>query len=238
MHRSSYEYDKIGYIISVFIAADVAADDQPHIVLILIDDLGWANVGYHRDPSTAEVDVDTPNIDSLVEQGLELNHHYAASVCAPSRSSLLSGRLPIHVNDQNRNMGLYNPDDPVSGMTTLGTKMKEGGYATHVVGKWNVGTATYQHTPEGRGFDSSLIYFSSLNDYYTQEQDECDGTPIIDLYGTAEVLHANDLTGTGYEADLFRDRILSIVEDRVTSTPLFLYYAPHLVHTPHEGVSL
>ena len=223
--------------ISVFIAAALAADDQPHIVLILIDDLGWANVGYHRDPSTAEVD--TPNIDSLVEQGLELNHHYAASVCAPSRSSLLSGRLPIHVNDENRNMGLYNPDDPVSGymgipigMTTLGTKMKEGGYATHVVGKWNAGTATYEHTPEGRGFDSSLIYFSSSNDYYTQEQDECDGTPIIDLWDSGSP--ANELAGTGYEADLFRDRILSIVEDHVTSTPLFLYYAPHLVHTPLE----
>ena len=54
--------------VTVFIAAALAADDQLHIVLILIDDLGWANVGYHRDPPTAEVD--TPNIDSLVEQGL------------------------------------------------------------------------------------------------------------------------------------------------------------------------
>ena len=51
-----------------------------------------------------------------------------------------------------------------------------------MVGKWNVGTAAYEHTPEGRGFDSSLIYFSSSNDYYTQEQDECDGTAIIDLW--------------------------------------------------------
>ena len=220
---------------SVFIAAALAADDKPHIVLILIDDLGWANVGYHRDTATDEVD--TPNIDSLVAEGLELNHHYAASVCAPSRASLLSGRLPIHVNDQNRNMGLYNADDPVSGymgipigMTTLGTKMKEGGYATHVVGKWNVGTATYDHTPEGRGFDSSLIYFSSSNDYYTQQEGDCDGTAIVDLWDSGAP--ATQLNGTDYEEAIFRDRILNIVEDHSTSTPLFLYYAPHLVHTP------
>ena len=106
-----------------------------------------AAVGYHRDPPTADSEVDTPNIDSLVEQGLELNHHYAASVCAPSRSSLLSGRLPIHVNDENRNMGLYNPDDPVSGymgipigMTTLGTKMKEAGAdPENLRGRWLTG---------------------------------------------------------------------------------------------------
>ena len=221
----------------VFISAALAANDKPHIVLILIDDLGWANVGYHRDSSTLEVD--TPNIDSLVEQGLELNHHYASSVCAPSRSSLLSGRLPIHVNDQNRNMALYNPDDTISGymgiprsMTTLGTKMKEGGYATHVVGKWNVGTATYDHTPEGRDFDSSLIYFSSSNDYYTQQEGECDGTSIVDLWDSGSP--ASELNGTGYEEDIFRERILKIVEDHSTSTPLFLYYAPHIVHTPLE----
>ena len=221
----------------LLITAALAADDKPHIVLVLVDDLGWANVGYHRDPSTPEVD--TPNIDSLVEQGLELNHHYAASVCSPSRCSLLSGRLPIHVNDQNRNMALYNPDDPISGfmgiprsMTTLGTKMKEGGYATHVVGKWNVGTATYDHTPEGRGFDSSLIYFSSSNDYYTQQQGECDGTPIVDLWDSGRP--ARELNGTGYEEGFFRERILKIVQDHSTSTPLFLYYAPHIVHTPLE----
>ena len=219
----------------VLITAALAVEDKPNIVLVLVDDWGWANVGYHRDPQTPEVD--TPNINSLVQQGLELDHHYASSTCSPSRCSLLSGRLPIHVNDKNRNMALYNPDDPIAGymgipvgMTTLGTKMKEGGYATHVVGKWNVGTATYEHTPEGRGFDSSLIYFSSSNDYYTQQVGECDGTPIVDLWDSGKP--ARELNGTGYEEDIFKERILKIVEDHPTSSPLFLYYAPHIMHTP------
>ena len=74
-----------------------AEDTKPHLVFMLVDDWGWANVGYHRDPPTKEVV--TPNIDDLVKNGLELDQHYAYQFCSPSRSSLMSGRLPIHVND-------------------------------------------------------------------------------------------------------------------------------------------
>ena len=221
----------------LFCCCVLAVNSQPHIVLVLVDDLGWANVGYHRDTPSSKVD--TPNIDSLVEEGLELDQHYTFSVCGPSRCSLLSGRLPIHVSDKNRNIAVHNSADPVSGyagipryMTTLGTKMKEGGYATHVVGKWNVGMATNDHTPEGRGFDSSLIYFSSSNDYYSQQQGECDGIDIVDLWDSGSP--AQQLSGTGYEESIFRDRILEIIDDHPTSTPLFLYYAPHIAHTPFQ----
>lgn len=113
------------------------AADKPHIVYVLIDDWGWANVCYHRDPPTCEVD--TPNIDSLVKDGLELDQFYAYKFCSPSRSSLMTGRFPIHVNDRNHSIQNYNPKDPVSGfagiprnMTT--SKLKEAGYARHMVG--------------------------------------------------------------------------------------------------------
>ena len=89
------------------------AAGKPHIVFMLVDDWGWANVGYHRDPPTREVD--TPNIDSLVKEGLELDQHYKYQFCSPSRSSLMTGRLPIHVNDKNQDIQPYNPNDPVSG---------------------------------------------------------------------------------------------------------------------------
>lgn len=132
---------------------------KPHLVFMLVDDWGWANVGYHRSPPTNEVV--TPNIDKLVKEGLELDQHYVFKVCSPSRSCLMSGRLPIHVNDQNISPDHYNPDDPVSGysaiprnMTGLATKLKGGGYATHQVGKWDAGMATPDHTPMGRGFDT------------------------------------------------------------------------------------
>lgn len=83
----------------------------------------------------------TPNIDALVARGLRLDRHYTYTFCSPTRSSLMSGRLPIHVNDKNLDPTFYNPDDPVSGfaaiprnMTGIAEKMKLGGYRTHQVG--------------------------------------------------------------------------------------------------------
>ena len=86
---------------------------KPHIVFMLVDDWGWATVDYHQNPSTPEVVI--PNIDNLVKQGLEVDQHYVFKLCSPSRCSLLTGRLPIHVNDDNKiNPTYYNPKDPVS----------------------------------------------------------------------------------------------------------------------------
>ena len=215
-----------------------AAAGKPHLVFMLVDDWGWANVGYHRNPPTKEVV--TPNIDSLVKQGLELDQHYVFKVCSPSRSCLMSGRLPIHVNDQNISPDYYNPNDPVSGysaiprnMTGLATKLKEGGYATHQVGKWDAGMATPDHTPMGRGFDSSFGYFHHANDYYTETAEACNGTKIVDIWVTDKPGHGMNGTGPdNYEEGLFKEQLLNVVNNHDPSTPLFLYYAPHIVHTP------
>ena len=219
--------------------ARVPPPPKPHIVMMLVDDWGWANVGYHRNPPTNEVV--TPNIDNLVKQGLELNQHYVFKVCSPSRSSLMSGRLPIHVNDQNIEPDYYNPNDPVSGfsaiprnMTGIATKMSMAGYATHQVGKWDAGMATPDHTPQGRGFSSSFGYFHHANDFYTEiDGRACNGTHIVDIWVTDHPGHG--LNGTGpdnYEEGLFKEQLLRIVNNHDTSTPLFLYYAPHIVHAP------
>ena len=215
-------------------------DKKPHILFMMVDDWGWANVGYHRNPPTREVQ--TPNIDSLVKDGLELNHHYAFQFCSPSRSCLMSGRLPIHVNDENKNMNLYNPNDPISGfagiprnMTGIASKLKDAGYATHQVGKWHAGGATPDHLPTGRGFDTSFGYFNAANDYYTEVDGKCNGTPIVDLWDTDKP--ATGVNGTGpdnYEDALFAERVMQVIKNHDASTPLFLYYAPHIVHGPLE----
>ena len=212
--------------------------DKPHIVYIMADDWGWANVGYHRNPPTREVD--TPNIDSLVKDGLELDQFYVYRFCSPSRSSLMSGRLPIHVNDQNQNIDNYNPDDPVSGyagiprnMTAIASKLKDAGYATHMVGKWHAGGATRDHIPTGRGFDTSFGYLNGANDYYTEVHQKCNTTPIVDLWDSDKP--ATGINGTGpdhYEEALFEERLMQIVSEHDTTTPLFLYYPAHLVHAP------
>ena len=217
------------------VAATKPGANKPHIVYVLVDDWGWANVGYHRNPPTREVD--TPNINNLVKNGLELDQFYVYQYCSPSRSSLMTGRLPIHVNDLNQNIDNYNPSDPVSGyagiprnMTAIASKLKEAGYATHMVGKWHAGGATPDHIPTGRGFDTSFGYLNGANDYYSEVHLSCNTTPIVDLWDCNKP--AVGINGTEYEEALFEEKLMNIVNDHDTSTPLFLYYAAHLIHAP------
>ena len=242
MHRLFQLY--LLHIVWLHTGATTAAKEsveKPHIMFMLVDDWGWANVGYHRDTPTKEVS--TPNIDSLVKDGLELDQHYVFKLCSPSRCSLLTGRLPIHVNDENKiNPSTYNPKNPVSGfqgiprsMTVIAEKLKSAGYATHQVGKWDAGMATPTHIPKGRGFDSSLCYFHHDNDFFNETASKCKGIPVVDLWGTDKP--ASNMNGTGpdnYEEGLFKEQILDIIDKHDPSTPLFLYYATHAPHDPYQ----
>ena len=154
-----------------------AAGVQPHIVVIIADDLGYGNLGYTRAASGSHTtaEVHTPIIGSLVAAGIELRRNYVYKVCSPTRCAFQSGRLPVHVNLANVDPAFTNPEDPVSGfagiprnMTGIATKLREAGYETHQIGKWGAGMASHGHTPAGRGYDTSYGYFHHDNDYWTE----------------------------------------------------------------------
>lgn len=246
----------------------VAASPQrkPHVLFILADDYGWANFGPHRREASrqARLETHTPNIDSLVSEGVLLDRHYAYSICSPSRSSLQSGRLPVHVNIGNTGVTIANLSDPESGaagiprsMTGLATKLREGGYRTHMVGKWDAGMATPDHTPYGRGYESFVGYFQHANNYWrknagimsTGEVDICLNS-FTDLFmhnstyrgGVRDsvsmspaCLHDPNHHPACYEEFLFKERALAVVREHdtdIAAAPLFLFYAFHLLHSP------
>ena len=122
---------------------------QPNIIYVLIDDLGWANVGYHNPR------MQTPFLDSLLTESIKLNNFYTFQCCSPTRSSFLSGRLPYHVNEHNENACQPRFGIPLN-MTIISEKLHDAGYIAHQIGKWNVGMATNDYLPMGRGFNSSL----------------------------------------------------------------------------------
>jgi arylsulfatase A-like enzyme len=133
--------------------SDGASHDKPNIVLILADDLGYADLGVQGAP-----DVVTPHIDSLAANGIRCTDAYVTSpVCSPSRAGILTGRyqnrfgFEFLVNDTSivspgRKVGLAADE------TTIADRMKALGYVTGCIGKWHVGDE-HEFLPMNRGFD-------------------------------------------------------------------------------------
>ena len=158
----------------------LVAAAKPHVLFILADDYGWGNMGVHRrdagsspEEIQGKAEVHTPNIDALIDAGIHLDHHYTYKICSPSRSSIQSGRMAVHVNPINSAVTSQNYDDPVSGyagiprnMTGIAEKMRDAGYRTHLVGKWDAGMATPEHSPKGRGYETWYGYYQHANDYW------------------------------------------------------------------------
>jgi arylsulfatase I/J len=171
--------------------------------------------------------------------------------CSPTRSSIQSGRLPYHVNVLNDDMGIWNPQDPVSGfagvprnMTTIAMHLSAAGYSTHMAGKWDAGMASPDHTPHGRGYDTSLLYFHHANDYWTSIDDSpCHNKSIVDLFATTGpaiglnnsfLCSQQNQAGCKYEDEIFVEEVLQRINEHDPSVPFFLFWAPHIVHAPLE----
>jgi arylsulfatase I/J len=160
----------------------------------------------------------------------------------------MSGRLPLHVQQTN-----VQPDQPNCGvpynMTTLPEFLRAAAVPVdaYVLGKYDVGAATARHTPEGRGFNGSLIYFSHAIDAFTQN-DYCGGPNasgavpgctcgdrFVDLW--ADGAPARALNGTGYADDLFLARALELIatHDYAAGRTLWLHYNTHATHDPLQA---
>eukprot|EP00401_Gymnodinium_catenatum_P073526 CAMPEP_0117618780 /NCGR_PEP_ID=MMETSP0784-20121206/86278_1 /TAXON_ID=39447 /ORGANISM="" /LENGTH=601 /DNA_ID=CAMNT_0005422651 /DNA_START=49 /DNA_END=1850 /DNA_ORIENTATION=- len=151
---------------------------RPNILFILLDDAGWSDLGFNTEDKTASIGVATPKIDALAATGVVLKRYYVDSTCSPTRSAIQSGRAPVHVNVHNAGT-VHNLKDPIGGfagiprnMTSIAEVLRGAGYKTHMVGKWDVGMATPDHTPAGRGYDSSLVYFHHTNDLWNFNSEE------------------------------------------------------------------
>ena len=148
------------------------ATPPPHIALVLGDDVGWASAGF---TGSGAAPTFTPRLDALARRGVVLGRFYGFHYCSPSRSSLLSGRLPVHVFDGPPTMQLNvaNPADPDAGqygipvsMSTLATRLAQT-HEAHTVGKWDVGHARPSMVATGRGFRTSCGYLGGENDYWS-----------------------------------------------------------------------
>ncbi len=192
--------------------------DKPNIIVILPDDLGWCDVGYHGS------EIKTPNIDKLAESGIRLEQHYVMPTCTPTRVSLMTGKYPSRYGITGPDYGeVIDLGDP-----TLASVLQENGYFTAIAGKWHMGSPPY--TPLKYGFQSSYGYFDGQIDPYTHEyKTETELT-------SRESWHRNDeyLDESGIHAtDLITKEAVRVIEEE-RSNPLFLYVAYSVPHYPLE----
>jgi arylsulfatase A-like enzyme len=133
-----------------------AAASPPNILVILADDLGYADVGFHNCK-----DIPTPHLDALAKQSIRCTSGYVTHpFCSPTRAGLLTGRYQHRFGHENNPAWL--PESTVAGLpvseTTLPQVLKTSGYTTGCVGKWHLGAHPQFH-PNKRGFDH---YFGML----------------------------------------------------------------------------
>ncbi|HET8546364.1 MAG TPA: sulfatase-like hydrolase/transferase [Bryobacteraceae bacterium] len=190
-----------------------AADRAPNVLLIVADDLGWADVGYHGSV------LRTPSIDKLARSGAELHQHYVAPVCSPTRCALLSGRYWSR-------FGVNNPQATQAmpfGTITLASALKARGYETCITGKWHLGSLP-AWGPRKFGFDHS---YGALGG----------GTgPWDHRYKSGPYTlnwHRNDeyVTEQGHVTDLIAREAIRFLGAR-RSAPFFLYVPFTAVHHP------
>ncbi len=186
-----------------------AADTQPNILVIVGDDMGYADVGFHGCKDTS-----TPNLDALASSGVRFTNGYVSGpYCSPTRAGLLTGRYQQRFGHE-FNGGGAGGGLPVT-ETTIANRLKSAGYATGIVGKWHLGSSEHMH-PQKRGFDEFFGFLGGAHSYF-------DWNGI--LRGTKPADEQSYLT------DAFGREAVSFIE-RHDGKPWFLYLAFNAVHTP------
>ena len=137
-----------------------AAIKKPHVLLLLVDDLGWADIGAYN------AGYETKNIDNLIKSGIELTNYHVHFVCTPTRSALMTGQYAFKLGLQSVNPIMPGSTEHLPlDVPTMPELLKKAGYQTHMLGKWHLGYASWNMTPTARGFDTHYGYFQGAEDY-------------------------------------------------------------------------
>jgi arylsulfatase A-like enzyme len=196
---------------------------RPNILLIVSDDLGYADLGIH-----GSRDIPTPNIDRLARDGIRFTDAYVSGpYCSPTRAGLMTGRYPQRFGyefnpDGSRDYGL-----PLT-ETTMAERLKAAGYRTALFGKWHLGSADRLH-PMRRGFEEFYGFLGGDHSYVNVAHIDV-GTEVPDPL----VDGMKPASSVTYLTDTLGDRAVGYIKQHA-SEPFFLYLAFNAAHTPMEA---
>ena len=223
-----------------YVTARVNAAAKPNILMFVIDDLGWNDTSYQGS------DILTPNIDKFAREGIRLQQYYVQRICSPTRAAIMAGRYPYHMGLARTVISNGYPFGMPLNQTTIADELKKGGYATHCVGKWDLGMHKWEYTPTYRGFDSFYGYYDAAEDYFTHSvgavilgDSRDDDKEKVTLFkgidfrnNTKPVMDKNGV----YSTNLFTEAIEQVIEEHNDDkAPFFIYAAYQSVHSPLEA---
>jgi arylsulfatase A-like enzyme len=193
---------------------------RPNVIIVMADDQGYGDLGITGNPH-----VKTPVIDAFGNQNIRFNNFYVSPVCAPTRSSLMTGRYSLRTGMRDT----YNGGATMaSNEVTIAEMLKYADYKTGVFGKWHLGD-NYPSRPSDQGFDESLIHLSGgmgqVGDFTTYFQGDRS-------YFDPVLWHNNEKESyEGYCSDIFADNAIDFIEANKEG-PFFCYLAFNAPHTP------
>jgi arylsulfatase A-like enzyme len=205
--------------------AGAAEDKRPNVLLIMTDDQGWGDFGFHGNPH-----LKTPHLDRLASESVELTQFYVSPVCSPTRASLMTGRY-------NYRTGAIDTTAARSTMVTeevtLAEMLSAAGYRTGIFGKWHLGD-NYPSRPIDQGFSEALVHRGGgigqpsdpLGRHYFDRPGKHYFDPILLHNGREEKSH-------GYCSDVFTDAAIQFIAQE-RGTPFFVYLPFNCPHSPLE----
>ncbi|WP_395715976.1 arylsulfatase [Prosthecobacter sp.] len=228
----------------LFLASFAAAKTPPNIIYILVDDLGYGDLGCYGQKM-----LKTPNIDRMAAEGMKFTRHYSGStVCAPSRCVLMTGLHTGHCRVRGNDPWII-PDSDV----TVPSLLRTAGYHTACIGKFGLGKPLPLDDPQRKGFDEFFGYVgtSHAHNFYTKAliRDgkivELSNSVIEGSFKNAQDYKDSDLVGTGvapldgrkaWVPQLLADDVQRYLGERAKAkSPFFLYYALNVPHTNNEA---
>ncbi len=200
-------------------AAAAAPAERPNILIMLADDLGWNDVGFHGS------EIRTPHIDRLAAQGVRFERFCSFPLCSPTRSALMTGRNPIRFGVVYATIEPFDPHGVPVEEHFLPQSLKAAGYETAVTGKWHLGHTHRKFLPNARGFDHSYGHLNGRIDYYTKDREGG-----YDWHRDCKTLREE-----GYSTELIAREAVRLIESRDRARPFFLYVPFNAPHAPLEA---
>jgi arylsulfatase A-like enzyme len=208
-------------LVLLLLVSSARAAPHPNVIIFLADDLGWADVGFH-----GQQHIETPTLDRIAKEGVQLDRFYTTPICSPTRAALMTGRDPIRLGVVYAvilpwsNNGIH-PDEHF-----MPESFQAAGYQTAMVGKWHLGHAQQTYHPNQRGFDHFYGHLHTEVGYFP---------PFGNQGGKDFQKNGVSIDDQGYETFLLADEASRWIKARDKERPFFLYMPFIAPHTPLEA---